>query len=81
MSEKVMALRVAESFHPVVLYSAQKREFRHYVGGLLGESERKNLFQLAENAIGVTYHRLHHFLTQAPCLVYFPGKRTALGDH
>jgi hypothetical protein len=22
---------------------AQKREFRHYLGGLLGESERKNL--------------------------------------
>ena len=35
-------------------------------GGLLGESERKNLFQSAENAVGVTYHRLHHFLTEAP---------------
>lgn len=35
-------------------------------GGLLGESERKNLFQLAENSVGVTYHRLHHFLTEAP---------------
>jgi SRSO17 transposase len=32
----------------------------------LGESERKNLFQIAENAVGVTYHRLHHFLTEAP---------------
>jgi hypothetical protein len=36
------------------------------VGGLLGESERKNLFQMASNAVGVTYHRLHHFLTEAP---------------
>lgn len=45
---------------------AQKREFRHYLGGLLGESERKNLSQLADNAVGVTYHRLHHFLTEAP---------------
>lgn len=35
-------------------------------GGLLGESERKNLFQMAQNAVGVTYHRLHHFLTEAP---------------
>jgi hypothetical protein len=33
-------------------------------GGLLGESERKNLFQIAENAIGVNYHQLHHFYTQ-----------------
>jgi SRSO17 transposase len=32
----------------------------------LGESERKNLFEMAENALGVTYHRLHHFLNEAP---------------
>jgi len=50
----------------VFTHKAQKREFRHYLGGLLGESERKNLFQIAENAVGVTYHRLHHFLTEAP---------------
>ena len=36
------------------------------MGGLLGESERKNLSQIASNAVGVTYHRLHHFLTEAP---------------
>jgi hypothetical protein len=53
-------------FDDVFTHKAQKREFRHYLGGLLGESERKNLFQMAENAIGVTYHRLHHFLTEAP---------------
>ena len=40
--------------------------FRHYLGGLLGESERKNLTQMSENAIGVVYNRLHHFLTEAP---------------
>ena len=50
----------------VFTHKAQKREFRHYLGGLLGESERKNIFQLAENAVGVTYYRLHHFLTEAP---------------
>ena len=32
----------------------------------MGESERKNLFQMVENALGVTYQRLHHFLTEAP---------------
>lgn len=53
-------------FDDVFTHKAQKREFRHYLGGLLGESERKNLFQIAENAIGVNYHQLHHFLTQAP---------------
>ena len=47
-------------------HQAQKREFRNYIGGLLGESERKNLSQMADNAVGVTYHQLDHFLTQAP---------------
>jgi SRSO17 transposase len=45
---------------------AQKTGFRQYLGGLLGESERKNLTQLANSAVGVVYHRLHHFLTEAP---------------
>ncbi|MFM5980279.1 MAG: IS701 family transposase [Sphaerospermopsis kisseleviana] len=55
-----------QRFDDVFGHKAQKREFRHYVGGLLGESERKNIFQMAENAVGVTYYRLHHFLTEAP---------------
>lgn len=55
-----------QRFDDVFTHKAQKREFRHYLGGLLGESKRKNLFQLAQNAVGVTYHRLHHFLTEAP---------------
>lgn len=44
---------------------SQKKGFRHYLGGLLGESERKNLTQMSNNAIGVVYHQLHHFLTEA----------------
>lgn len=44
---------------------AQKREFRHYLAGLLGESERKNVSQMAKDAVEVTYHKLHHFLTEA----------------
>ena len=57
--------RWCQRFDDLWTHKAQKREFRHYVGGLLGESERKNLYQIAENAYGVTYHRLHHFLTEA----------------
>lgn len=45
---------------------AQKKGFRDYLGGLLGESERKNLTQMANNSVGVVYSRLHHFLTDAP---------------
>ena len=58
--------RWCQRFDDIFGHIAQKREFRNYVGGLLGESERKNLKQMATNAVGVTYHKLHHFLTAAP---------------
>ena len=32
----------------------------------MGESKRKNLSQIATDALEVTYHRIHHFLTEAP---------------
>ena len=49
-------------FDDLLKTKAQKREFRHYLGGLLGESERKNLYQIASDSVGVTYHKLHHCL-------------------
>ena len=49
-------------FDDVLKTKAQKREFRHYLGGLLGESQRKNLYQIASDSVGVTYHKLHHCL-------------------
>jgi SRSO17 transposase len=52
-------------FDDLLRTKAQKREFRHYLGGLLGESERKNVSQMARDAVKVTYHKLHHFLTEA----------------
>ena len=58
--------RWCQRFDDIFGHIAQKREFRNYLGGLLGESERKNIQQMAANAIGVTYHKLHHFLTEAP---------------
>ncbi|NEQ63548.1 MAG: IS701 family transposase, partial [Moorea sp. SIO4A1] len=44
---------------------AQKKELRNYIGGLLGESERKKLSQIATNSIDVSYHSLRHFLVRA----------------
>ena len=58
--------RWCKRFDDVFTRQAQKREFRNYIGGLLGESSRKNLYQMASDAVGVTYHRLHQFLTEAP---------------
>ena len=57
--------RWCQKFDDLLRNKAQKREFRHYLGGLLGESERKNVSQIAKDAVEVTYHRLHHFLTEA----------------
>ena len=31
----------------------------------MGESERKNLSQIARDSVEVTYHKLHHFLTES----------------
>jgi SRSO17 transposase len=52
-------------FDDLLLNKAQKREFRHYLGGLLGESKRKNLYQIASDSVEVTYHKLNHFVTEA----------------
>jgi SRSO17 transposase len=57
--------RWCSRFDDLLRTKAQKREFRHYLGGLLGESERKNISQMAKNAVGVNYYQLHHFVTEA----------------
>jgi len=57
--------RWCSRFDEVLSNQAQRKGFRHYIGGLLGESERKNLTQMSNNAVGVVYHSLHHFLTEA----------------
>ena len=40
-------------FDDIFTHKAQKTGFRHYLGGLLGESERKNLTQISKDAVGV----------------------------
>ena len=58
--------RWCQKFDHLLRTKAQKREFRNYLGGLLGESQRKNLSQMASNNLDITYHKLHHFLTESP---------------
>lgn len=57
--------RWCQKFNRLLKTKAQRREFRNYIGGLLGESQRKNLSQIANNNVDVTYHKLHHFLTES----------------
>jgi SRSO17 transposase len=57
--------RWCQRFDDIFRTKAQRKEFRNYLGGLLGESERKNLSQLAQNAVDVSYHSLRHFAVRA----------------
>jgi SRSO17 transposase len=57
--------RWCKRFDDIFNTKAQRKEFRHYLGGLLGESERKNLSQMAEDTVDVSYHSLRHFLVRA----------------
>ncbi|MBE9045472.1 IS701 family transposase [Pleurocapsales cyanobacterium LEGE 10410] len=42
----------------------QKKGFRYYLTGLLGESKRKNIAQMTDNIIGSSYHNVHHFISK-----------------
>lgn len=43
----------------------QKKGFRYYLAGLLGESKRKNITQMTDNIIGSSYHNVHHFISKS----------------
>lgn len=53
-------------FDDIFNRAKQRQGFRVYLGGLLGESQRKNLTQLASNTVDGSYNSLRHFLNQAP---------------
>ena len=43
----------------------QKKGFRYYLAGLLGESKRKNITQMTDNIIGASYNNVHHFISKS----------------
>jgi SRSO17 transposase len=45
---------------------AQRDNFRYYLAGLLGDTERKNVRAMAESMVNGNYHSLHHFIHDAP---------------
>jgi SRSO17 transposase len=53
-------------FDDVFRGQKQREGFKVYLGGLLGESERKNLTQMAHNTVNGSYNSLRHFLNAAP---------------
>lgn len=52
-------------FDDLWLTKGQKKGFRCYLAGLLGESKRKNISQITDNIIGSSYHNIHHFISES----------------
>jgi hypothetical protein len=55
-----------DKFEDVLGHEAQRRNFRMYLAGLLGDSHRKNIWAMSEGTVDGNYHSLHHFLHDAP---------------
>jgi len=53
-------------FDDVFCRQAQRQAFQIYLGGLLGESERKNISQISSNTLDGSYNQVRHFLNDAP---------------
>lgn len=53
-------------FDDVFGREAQRHNFRHYLAGILGDTERKNIWSIAESIVNGNYHSLHHFVHDAP---------------
>lgn len=51
-------------FDDVFSRQKQREGFRIYLGGLLGESQHKNLAQIASNTVDGSYNSLRHFLNE-----------------
>lgn len=52
-------------FDDLLTTKGQKKGFRCYLAGLLGESKRKNIAQITDNIIDSSYHNVHHFIGNA----------------
>jgi len=45
---------------------SQRVNFRLYLAGVLGETERKNIWSMASSTVNGSYHNLHHFIHDSP---------------
>jgi len=47
-------------------HNSQKKAFRTYFAGLLGDVERKNIAQITQGTVDGEYHQIRHFLNESP---------------
>lgn len=56
----------ATKFDDLFSRSSQRDNFRIYLAGILGDTDRKNIWQMAQTTVGAGYHNVHHFISQSP---------------
>jgi SRSO17 transposase len=61
--------RWCQRFDDIFGHLAQKREFRNYLGGLLGARERKNLSQMAANALASNLPQITSFFNSSALVI------------
>ena len=61
--------RWCQRFDDIFGHLAQKREFRNYLKGLLGARERKNLSQMAENALASNLPQITSFFNNSVLVI------------
>ena len=58
--------RWSQKFEDLWKTKGQKKGFRYYLAGLLGESKRKNIAQMTNNIIGALYDNVYNFISFSP---------------
>lgn len=53
-------------FDDIFNRESQRSNFRLYLAGILGETERKNVWAIASSIVNGNYHSLHHFIHDSP---------------
>lgn len=54
-----------QKFDDLFKTKGQKKGFRYYLAGLLGESKRKNIAQMTNNFVDASYNNIYHFISFA----------------
>ena len=55
-----------KQFDSLFTRNSQKKAFRTYFAGLLGDVERKNIAQITQRTVDGEYNQIRHFLNESP---------------
>ena len=55
-----------QQFDTLFTRNSQKKAFRTYLAGLLGDVDRKNIAQITQGTVDGSYNQVRHFLNESP---------------